>query len=200
MTNSNSVSYLFIVCSHAQNKRMRLEIEEKVRQQTGELLAVIRQGILRKLMEKDEEIQKFKKLNLVQQERVENLCVENRLLWDLVQTSEAAVSSLRSDLEQVLGLAQAAEDHHICSGAAAVEEDAESCCGSSGGREAAPVVAVEAGTGPCRACHGCGEREPCVLLLPCRHLCLCTGCGSAHHYYCPVCGSITTGSVHVNMS
>lgn len=178
---------------------MRLEIEEKVRQQTGELLAVIRQAIMRKLMEKDEEIQKFKKLNVVLQERVENLCVDNRLLWDLVQTSEAAVSSLRSDLKKVLALAQAAKDRHICSGKAAVEEDAESFCGSSGGRLSAPVAAVEASTGPSRTCRGCGEREPCVLLLPCRHLCLCSGCGSAHHY-CPVCGSVMAGTVHVNMS
>ena len=50
-----------------------------------------------------------------------------------------------------------------------------------------------------RWCRNCGKEESCVLVLPCRHLCLCTVCGSSLHT-CPICKSTKTASVHVNMS
>lgn len=50
-----------------------------------------------------------------------------------------------------------------------------------------------------RLCRNCGKEESCVLLLPCRHLCLCTVCGSSLHT-CPICKSTKNASVHVNMS
>ncbi|KAL5543800.1 hypothetical protein UlMin_007584 [Ulmus minor] len=50
-----------------------------------------------------------------------------------------------------------------------------------------------------RWCRNCGKEEACVLLLPCRHLCLCTVCGSSLHT-CPICKSTKNASVHVNMS
>ncbi|PON77176.1 E3 ubiquitin-protein ligase BOI [Parasponia andersonii] len=50
-----------------------------------------------------------------------------------------------------------------------------------------------------RWCRNCGKEESCVLLLPCRHLCLCTVCGSSLHT-CPICKSTKNASVHVNMS
>ncbi|KAI9116560.1 hypothetical protein K1719_012727 [Acacia pycnantha] len=50
-----------------------------------------------------------------------------------------------------------------------------------------------------RLCRNCGKEESCVLILPCRHLCLCTVCGSTLHT-CPVCKSFKNASVHVNMS
>ncbi|XP_061361183.1 probable BOI-related E3 ubiquitin-protein ligase 3 [Gastrolobium bilobum] len=50
-----------------------------------------------------------------------------------------------------------------------------------------------------RLCRNCGKVESCMLILPCRHLCLCTVCGSTLHT-CPVCKSYKTASVHVNMS
>ena len=41
-------------------------------------------------------------------------------------------------------------------------------------------------------CSVCLEREKTVLLLPCRHLCLCSGCSaeleaSPEHGNCPMC-------------
>ncbi|GAB4836685.1 hypothetical protein Ancab_001598 [Ancistrocladus abbreviatus] len=50
-----------------------------------------------------------------------------------------------------------------------------------------------------RLCKECGRGESNVLLLPCRHLCLCAGCGPAINS-CPICNSVKTASVHVNLS
>lgn len=38
------------------------------------------------------------------------------------------------------------------------------------------------------ACKVCRVKEPCMLLLPCRHLCLCKDCESKFSF-CPLCQS-----------
>lgn len=97
-------------------------------------------------------------------------------------------------------------------------DDAQSCCGENddfGGGWRAVVGTtgrgrnddvkeettsnVSCGGNNNRMCRNCGKEESCVLLLPCRHLCLCTVCGSSLHT-CPICKSTKNASVHVNMS
>lgn len=50
-----------------------------------------------------------------------------------------------------------------------------------------------------RMCRKCGKGESTVLLLPCRHLCLCANCGPTVNN-CPICNFIKEGSVHVYLS
>lgn len=49
------------------------------------------------------------------------------------------------------------------------------------------------------ACRWCGGREASVLVMPCRHLCLCTDCERVSDV-CPVCRFPKSGSVEINMS
>lgn len=188
---------------------MRLELEEQRRQESRMIVSAIQERIVKKLQEKDEEIQRIGKLNWVLQERVKSLFVENQIWRDLAQSNEAAANSLRSNLEQVLAHVSE-EGHHTgnCPATAAPEDDAESCCGSNDyGHETEAegrLVEVANGTdavagGGDRMCKRCGVRESKVLLLPCRHLCLCTMCGSTL-LNCPVCDSVMNASVHVNFS
>ncbi|KAE8659605.1 putative BOI-related E3 ubiquitin-protein ligase 2 [Hibiscus syriacus] len=189
-------------------EKMRFELEERRKMQSRMLITAIQEGAMKKLMEKDEEVQKIGKLNWILQERVKSLYVENQLWRDMAQTNEATAKSLRTNLEQVL--AHVSEERRMSSGAApALADDAESSCGSSdeGWRKVVPPQPQASGGGGCaavgnnnRECKKCGERESSVLLLPCRHLCLCTACGSTLVGNCPVCDSITNASVHVNMS
>lgn len=157
-------------------------------------MSAFQENFAKKLMEKDEEIQRMGKLNWVLQERVKSLWLENQIWRDLAQTNEATANNLRSDLEQVLA--------HVSS----KDSDAESSCGSNdladeGGHEevdAAPKEKTEGCSGN-RMCRQCRVSESKVLLLPCRHLCLCTTCGSCLRN-CPVCHSVINASVHVNFS
>ncbi|KAE9594811.1 hypothetical protein Lal_00013314 [Lupinus albus] len=181
-----------VLAHYAEKVRMGLE-EQKMRQ-SRMLLGTIQEAMAKKLREKDEEFQRIEKLNMSLQERVKSLCVENQIWRELAQTNETTANYLRSNLEQLL--AHVGEDHHM----AAVAEDAQSSCGSNGlaeaGEDTAASVAVGGGRNMCKNCR---VRESIVLLLPCKHLCLCTNCGSTIHN-CPVCDSRIDASVHVNLS
>lgn len=190
-------------------EKVRMKLEEQRKQQSRLLVSAIQERIVKKLKEKDEEIQRMGKLNWVLQERVKSLFLENQIWRDMAQTNEAAANSLRTNLEQVL--AHVSEEHQAGGGpaAAAVADDAQSSCGSNDyGRDEEAVdgggaVVGGGGNGGCgggdRMCKRCGVRESRVLLLPCRHLCLCTMCGSTV-LNCPVCNSVMNASVHVNFS
>lgn len=190
------------IISH-HTKKIRLELEEQQKHEARMLVSAIGERVMKKMNEKDEQIQRMGKINLVLQERVKSLYMENQLWRDLAQTNEATANSLRSNLEQVLAHVS---DERLSAGP--VEEDVESCCGSSNEAEEEKTEEEEevrrlaggAQDKSNRMCRKCGERESCVLLLPCRHLCLCTVCGSTLHHACPVCNSNMNATVHVNMS
>ncbi|KAK7272687.1 hypothetical protein RJT34_29452 [Clitoria ternatea] len=191
-------------------EKVRMEVEEKRKRQARRIIEAIEIGVIKKLKAKEEEIEKIGKLNWALEEKVKSLCIENQIWRDLAQTNEATANALRCNLEEVL--AQRGEDN---GGAGAmcpvVMDDAESCCGSTGGNDVgwrtlagcAGVKDKDNGSGNgdmmMRMCRNCGKEESCVLILPCRHLCLCTVCGSTLHA-CPICKSFKTASVHVNMS
>lgn len=185
-----------------------MELEERRIRQSRILHSAIQEAMSKRLKEKDEEIQKMGKLNRALQERVKSLCVENQIWREMAHTNEATANSLRTNLEQVLAAAQVDEDRRAVAPAAegggAAAADAESSCGSNDeGRQLAgagdDTAASGGGGGGRRVCRRCGVRESIVLLLPCRHLCVCTMCGSTCRS-CPVCDSGINASVHVNFS
>ncbi|XVF79375.1 hypothetical protein PTKIN_Ptkin14bG0217000 [Pterospermum kingtungense] len=203
-------------------EKVKMEIEEKRKRQARKIMEAIEGGVMKRLRAKEEEIEKIGKLNWALEERVKSLCVENQIWRDLAQTNEATANALRTNLEQVLAAAQVKDERargagfdEAAAAAAADDEldDAQSCCGSSGEVEwrtlADEGVAKKEKNNSNnnngeeensnRLCRNCRKVESCVLLLPCRHLCLCTVCGSSLHI-CPVCKSTKNASVHVNMS
>ncbi|CAJ1958088.1 unnamed protein product [Sphenostylis stenocarpa] len=201
-------------------EKVRIEIDEKRKRQARRIIEAIEIGVMKKLKAKEEEIEKIGKLNWALEERVKSLCMENQIWRDLAQTNEATANALRCNLEQVLAQRGGMGEDGAGAGADLMD-DAQSCCGSTGedGEEekevgwrtiAAGCAGVkdkeEGGCGKMmsgesngRLCRNCGKEESCVLILPCRHLCLCTVCGSTLHI-CPICKSFKTASVHVNMS
>jgi E3 ubiquitin-protein ligase BOI-like protein len=211
-----------LIAQHTE--KIKVELEERRKNQLRNLVTTIQEKVAIKMKEKDDEIQRIAKLNWVLQERVKSLYVENQIWRDLAQTNEANANSLRSNLEQVLAHVSSddnnnSNNHRQVSAAGDDVDDAESSCGSSdhgakeeitakakkeeffqnGWRSRQPETAVRGGGGG-RMCKKCGERESSVLLLPCRHMCMCNMCGSTLVVNCPVCDSVTNASVHVNIS
>ncbi|KAG5550874.1 hypothetical protein RHGRI_009346 [Rhododendron griersonianum] len=195
-------------------EKVRMEMEEQRKRNSRRIIAAVEEGITKKLRAKEIEVEKIGKLNWALEERVKSLCVENQIWRELAQTNEATANSLRSNLEQVL--AHVNNNDHRCGGTlddAGLMDDAQSCCGSNygGGDEEERTLADIVGEGKVvkdkgcennsssRMCRQCGKEESCVLLLPCRHLCLCTVCGSSVQA-CPVCNSVKNASLRVIMS
>lgn len=182
-----------------------MEIEENRKRQARRIIEAIEEGMMKRLRAKEDEIHKIGKLNSALEERVKSLCMENQIWRDLAQTNEAAANALRTNLEQVL--ASAATTTRLDD--AAVMDDAQSCCGSTDGGaeeeekgeevEGRRMVVNGAQDKGERMCRNCSRRGARVLLLPCRHLCLCAVCGSNLHI-CPICKSTKNASLLVNMS
>ncbi|XP_047967905.1 E3 ubiquitin-protein ligase BOI-like [Salvia hispanica] len=158
---------------HQHTMKIRLELKQQAK------MAAARMGesMAKTLREKDDEIEKMARLNQMLEEKAKGLYLESQLWQEMARANEAAANSLRHALAQFGGAATAA-----------VEEDVESCgscCDETTER---------------RMCRICGERQCCVVVLPCRHLCFCSGCGSGLHQACPVCNASMTATLHVNMS
>ncbi|KAG0467076.1 hypothetical protein HPP92_018656 [Vanilla planifolia] len=177
-------------------ERMRTEHSERRRRFSRQLAAVVEDGVRKRLQAKEQEIERVKKLNWALEERIRTLFVENQIWRELAQTNEATANLLRTNLEQVLAAQVSFKDEQrqgcdVDAGAG----DAESCC--CGEKDDRKTVALA--ITPQRACRCCGQKEATVLLLACRHLCLCAGCAPATHS-CPVCNCNKSGSVFINLS
>lgn len=176
-------------------EKLRVEIGERRKRHCRRIVAAIEQGIANKLKAKDSEIERIWKLNWELEEKVKSLTVEGQIWRDLATTKEAQAESLRANLDEV----HVFQAWNACRGGddiTIIEDDAQSCCGSSGG----DTARKECSTGGIeKMCRHCGKKESKLLMLPCRHLCLCTVCGSSVHT-CPVCNTPKNASIQVIMS
>ncbi|KAI3703735.1 hypothetical protein L1987_73929 [Smallanthus sonchifolius] len=199
---------------------------EKVRTEIGEMrrrnssrLAAAYEGIMNRLKTKNDKILKIGQLNRSLEEKVKSITVENQIWRELAQTNEATANALRNNLQQVLAEIQLQQQRLDL---ADNGDDAQSQCGSNFEEDHRQMAENGGGErkvnnnpndeseycksksssrygGLNRRCRSCGEEESCVLLLPCRHLCVCSRCVSSIDI-CPVCNSTKSAVVHVNMT
>lgn len=168
-------------------EKVRLVVLQRRKENARRLISVIEGRMMKRLKEKDEDIEKAAKVNWMLEEKVKNLFLENQMWRNIAETNEATANALRGNLEQLLSHQVKQEEEQ-----GGVADDAESCCGSSDERE----EGAELDSGRCRKC---GKGESSVVILPCRHLCLCSFCAPTVNQ-CPICQSNKSGSVHVNLS
>ncbi|WOL15391.1 putative BOI-related E3 ubiquitin-protein ligase 3 isoform X1 [Canna indica] len=176
-------------------EKVRLEMMERLKRFLRRILAAVEEGLSKRLKAKDEEIDRMSKLNWALEERIKSLCMENQMWRDLAQSNEAAAEVLRTNLEQALAAAQVKAEEEAA--AIAIDDVESCCCGDNNGVDEADKGRESNAIR--RVCRCCRQREPTVLLLPCRHLCVCAACGPAI-MACPICNCSKNGSVLVNMS
>ncbi|GJW94025.1 probable BOI-related E3 ubiquitin-protein ligase 3 [Tanacetum coccineum] len=138
-----------------------------------------RRGNEKILKTKDEEITRLNQLNWSLEEKLKSLLVENQIWRELTQTNEA----IANNLQQLLAQAQLQQQEQEQT----LVNDVESCCGSNYEEDVST-----------KKCLKCGKKESCVLVLPCRHLCLCNVCESTITI-CPVCSSTKSAALLINM-
>ncbi|KAJ1279337.1 hypothetical protein BS78_04G148000 [Paspalum vaginatum] len=135
-------------------------------------------AVARRLRAAEAELARALARNAELDERLRQAAAEGQAWRDAARSHEAAAAGLRAALDD---LARQPPPPPPCA-----EGDAESCCSEAG-----------PGSGSRAACRSCGDAEACVLLLPCRHLCLCRGCELAGAEACPVCFADRNASLHV---
>lgn len=168
----------------AQEEQLRRTIAEKRQRHYRALLEAVEESVARKLRVREAEVEKATRRNAELEARAAQLSVEAQVWQAKARAQEATAVSLQAQLQQAMsgggdggtdgieGQADDAESAHI-------DPDRVEISGPS--------------------CKACKKRLASVVLLPCRHLCLCTDCDQVAQT-CPLCLSLRNSSVEVYLS
>lgn len=178
-----------------QGEQLRHTIAEKRQRHYRALLGAAEESIVRRLREKEAEVQKATRRNAELEARAAQLSVEAQVWQAKARAQEATAVSLQAQLQQAITI----------SGGGGVAQDSRRVDDGLGGIEGQAEDAESAYIDPDRVvvsgpnCKACRKRVASVVLLPCRHLCLCTDCDQVAHA-CPLCLCMRTSSVEVYLS
>ncbi|MCL7045137.1 hypothetical protein MKW94_004561 [Papaver nudicaule] len=217
------------------NEKLRSVIEETQKRQCRSLVSAVEEQVLKRLAEKETELQNAGRKNAELEEKLKQLNAENQIWFNVAKNNEAIVSSLKSTLQQILLqnnttkssvveaggellLTQNTNNQDVKEGFGdsdglvieGLDDDTQSCCyGGNHNQEdkkrkladAAVLSKDDKGTSSSvkKSCKVCDKNEVSVLVLPCRHLCLCKECESKLDY-CPICKAAKSASLQIFMS
>ncbi|KAK7263356.1 hypothetical protein RJT34_30944 [Clitoria ternatea] len=178
----------------AQGEQLRRALAEKRQRHYRALLSAAEETVARRLREKEAEVEKATRKNAELEARAAQLSVEAQVWQAKARAQEATAASLQAQLQQTImchGGDEAGGGGGVSCAVEGQAEDAESAYIDP------ERVAMAAAARP--KCRGCGKRVASVVVLPCRHLCICTEC-DAHFRACPVCLTLKNSTVEVFLS
>ncbi|KAK4365828.1 hypothetical protein RND71_013708 [Anisodus tanguticus] len=175
---------------HVQREQLRRTLEEKRRAHYRVLLRTAEETMARQLKEKEVEVEKAVQRNAELEARAAQLNAQAQAWQAKARAEEFTAATLQAQLQQAMmnggGCNAHLPDRDVGCGGGGEAEDAESAYID-------PDRVIES-TGP--SCKGCRKRVASVVLLPCRHLCVCTDCDAVVQA-CPLCLSVRSSSVEV---
>lgn len=154
---------------------------EKIQAKQFQTLALVEDMIHRKIREKDSEVENLNKRNMELEEQMKHLATVVDAWQQRAKHNENLVNLLKYNLEQLH--AQNRNNKEGCGDSEV--DDMASCCNGGIGLQLMLKENIDSKE---TACKVCGGNEACMLLLPCRHLCLCKECESKLSF-CPQCQS-----------
>ncbi|KAK8938943.1 hypothetical protein KSP39_PZI011380 [Platanthera zijinensis] len=198
-----------------QMERLRLEMEEARKRHCKTLLSILGHRAMKQLREKDAELENVTRRNAELEEKARQMCAEGLIWFNLAKKNESLVSRLRTSLEQAMIQKPAAGAHlparegfgdSECYSPFLADDAQSRFFENENGRRVASRVEENSigipASGDRRgrmACKICRVNEVSVLVLPCRHLCLCKSC-DAGVQTCPVCRFHKNASLQIFVS
>lgn len=173
-----------------QGEQLRRTLEDKRKRHYHALILAAEESTARRLREKETEVEKAASRNAELEARASQLTALVHAWQVKAREQEVTAATLQAQLQQVMmngGNMSMPERDDGCGGGICGEAE------DAGSAYVDPDRVVES-TGP--SCKACRNRFASVVLLPCRHLCLCTECDAVAQY-CPLCRSIRSSSVEV---
>ncbi|CAA6669741.1 unnamed protein product [Spirodela intermedia] len=182
------------------SENLRRALAETRRTHYRALLGLAEQSGARRLREKDAEMERAARRNAELEQRVARLRAETVAWQTKARAEEAAAAVLQAQLQQAAERQNLAGDPGCSAvGDLAGAEDAESGYLDPERRETGGSSSAAAAAGAGRVCRSCRRRVAAVLVLPCRHLCLCRECAAGAEA-CPVCRCARTACLEVFLS
>ncbi|KAK4802902.1 hypothetical protein SAY86_001105 [Trapa natans] len=168
----------------AQEEQLRRTIAQTTQRHYHTLLCTAEEALARKLREKEAEVEKAKRKNIELHARAAQLVAQTQAWQARARSQEVAAASLRAHLEQATR-----DGAHGRKVDVNVSEDAGSVYVDPNRTSAASEP----------SCRGCRKRAATVLMLPCRHLSVCTECDRVAHV-CPLCSCPRNSSIEVYLA
>ncbi|XP_019430489.1 PREDICTED: BOI-related E3 ubiquitin-protein ligase 1-like [Lupinus angustifolius] len=185
---------------HALGEDLQSTLAARRQRHYQELLRAAEEAVARRLREMEGEVDKATRRNAELEARAAQLSSEAQVWQAKARAHEAAATSLQVQLQQTIIAAGAGRCHGGDDGGAGLS------CALDGGQaedvESAYIdpdrVEVITSAAARAKCRGCEKRVASVVVLPCRHLCMCAGC-DAHFRACPVCLTLKDSTVEVHL-
>ncbi|KAK3154222.1 hypothetical protein QOZ80_2BG0187860 [Eleusine coracana subsp. coracana] len=164
-----------------ENERLRAGLEAARRRHVRAVVSAVERAAAKRLRDAEAELERARARNAEMEERIRQASAEAQAWQGVARSHEAVAAGLRATIDQLLRQTPCAVEGE------GDAEDAQSCCFEQ---------QQEGDDARARACKLCGDADACLLLLPCRHLCLCAACEPAVDA-CPVCAATKNASLHV---
>ncbi|XP_021635212.2 probable BOI-related E3 ubiquitin-protein ligase 2 isoform X2 [Hevea brasiliensis] len=184
-----------------QEEHLAMGLRDMKQRHIASFLAAIEKGVSKKLQEKDLEIDNMNRKNKELIERIKQVAMEAQNWHYRAKYNESVVNVLKSNLQQAIsqGPDQGREgfgDSEVDDAASYI--DPNNYLNVPGGHSR-PLTRNYQGLKEHIICRACKSKEVCMLLMPCRHLCLCKDCDMLINV-CPVCRLMKNSSVQVYLS
>ncbi|GLJ40559.1 hypothetical protein SUGI_0836970 [Cryptomeria japonica] len=193
-----------------EEEHLALALKEMKQRHMTSFLGAIQKGLRRKIREKDVEIENGKMQTKELMEKIKQLALEAQAWHNRAKYNEAMVTALRTSLQQAV--AHSREQSKEGCGDSEVDDAASSHYGDNNNIYNSTNNVINSMSDvhvriakenkelrENRSCRSCRSNDVSILLLPCRHLCLCRECESTLDA-CPLCHSQKNASVQVYMS
>lgn len=154
-------------------------------------LNAIDKGVSQRIYKKQLEIDSINRRNKDLAYKIRQQAIEAQNWQYRARYNESVVHTLQTNLKQALAVQSSASN---------ADQTREGCGDSEVDDAASSYYDPYPQNNQNMNCRVCGRMEVSMLILPCRHLCMCKDCDSLVADACPVCMATKTASVEVYMS